>query len=602
MGIVSLYFKKRWVFMGGLLLILGALSVCSPDPFSKACQSYEEAADPSPGLSTPWNEVESGLQASMGSVDRHYFKHSIPQVTPQHTWEGTVWRGETVSAQLVLWSREDVSNITCEFSDFIGEHGKKIPSQIAQARFVRYVLTDEFAEGCSHRNPEDYACYLYPDVLDDAECFHMHGKTTRPVWVTIQVPADTEPAQYTSFLTVSAEGEPVHCFEFSLEVLPRHLPPPSEWEFHLDLWQNPYAVARWHGLKPWSKAHWKKLRPLMNMLAQAGQKVITVSVNEKPWAAQTYDPFESMVEWRKKTDGTWAYDYRIFDQWVEFMMDLGIRDQINCYSLIPWTQELVYFDENTGQRQSVEIRPGSSEFARMWTPFLKDFSAHLKEKGWLDITNFAMDERAPEDMKNMLDYMNEVAPGFGIALADNHDSYKLFPDCIKDLSVSHSKGQIDREDLNYRKSKGFVTTFYVCCGDEFPNTFTFSDPAEAAFLGWYAAAAGFDGLLRWSYCSWVKDPLRDSRFITWPAGDTFIVYPEARSSIRFERLKEGIQDAEKIRILCREFEQSGTEKSRQNLLQLHAVLAEFDTFERPENLIALLQKGKIELEDLSRKK
>jgi hypothetical protein len=39
------------------------------------------------------------------------------------------------------------------------------------------------------------------------------------------------------------------------------------------------------------------------------------------------------------------------------------------------------------------------------------------------------------------------------------------------------------------------------------------------------------------------------RFRTWSSGDISIVYPEARSSIRFERLREGIQDFEKMRIL-----------------------------------------------------
>ena len=41
----------------------------------------------------------------------------------------------------------------------------------------------------------------------------------------------------------------------------------------------------------------------------------------------------------------------------------------------------------------------------------------------------------------------------------------------------------------------------------------------------------------------------DSRFRSWPAGDTYLVYPDARSSIRFERMREGVQDFEKIRII-----------------------------------------------------
>ena len=136
--------------------------------------------------------------------------------------------------------------------------------------------------------------------------------------------------------------------------------------------------------------------------------------------------------------------------------------------------------------------------------------------------------------------------------------------------------------------------------DPFPNTFTFSPPVEATFIGWYAMAAGFDGFLRWSYCSWVKDPLRDSRFRTWPAGDTYLVYPGARSSIRFERLVEGIQDAEKIRILREIFKKAGTDEAQQNLDLLNRTVAQFNLLGKPENTETLINHGKKILEDLSR--
>jgi len=68
-------------------------------------------------------------------------------------------------------------------------------------------------------------------------------------------------------------------------------------------------------------------------------------------------------------------------------------------------------------------------------------------------------------------------------------------------------------------------------------------------MGWYAAAFGYDGFLRWAYDSWTADPARDARHALWPAGDCFLVYPGARSGIRFERLREGIVDFEKVGIL-----------------------------------------------------
>jgi hypothetical protein len=159
---------------------------------------------------------------------------------------------------------------------------------------------------------------------------------------------------------------------------------------------------------------------------------------------------------------------------------------------------------------------------------------------------------------------------------------------------------VEPEDMEYRKSKGYVTTWYVCCADVFPNVFTFSPPAEGAFIGWYTTAAGFDGFLRWAYNSWVKEPLLDSRFRTWPAGDTYIVYPDARSSIRFERLREGIQDAEKIRLLREELERDGSVAAKEKLKKLNNTVAQFNIVKDPGNLEELMAKGKLVLEELSR--
>ncbi|MFA7584269.1 MAG: DUF4091 domain-containing protein, partial [Proteiniphilum sp.] len=92
-------------------------------------------------------------------------------------------------------------------------------------------------------------------------------------------------------------------------------------------------------------------------------------------------------------------------------------------------------------------------------------------------------------------------------------------------------------------------------------------------------AADLDGMLRWAYNSWVENPLTDSRFRTWPAGDTYMVYPDARSSIRFERLVEGIQDAEKIRILRKQYTDINSPESLAKLQKLEEAIAFFDTLE-----------------------
>ena len=67
--------------------------------------------------------------------------------------------------------------------------------------------------------------------------------------------------------------------------------------------------------------------------------------------------------------------------------------------------------------------------------------------------------------------------------------------------------------------------------------------------------------------------MADTRFRAWPAGDTYQVYPGALSSIRFEKMIEGIQDYEKIAILRREYK---TQNNHNKLNELGAALSKFE--------------------------
>ena len=160
-----------------------------------------------------------------------------------------------------------------------------------------------------------------------------------------------------------------------------------------------------------------------------------------------------------------------------------------------------------------------------------------------------MDERGLEAMIEAIKVIRKADPGFKISLAGNY--HAEIADDLYDYCISY--GQHFPEDVKQSREKaGKISTVYTCCSEARPNTFTFSPPAEATWIGWHAAAGNYDGYLRWAYNSWTTDPLRDSRFRTWAAGDCYLVYP-SYSSIRMERLVEGIQDYEKIRLLRKEF-------------------------------------------------
>jgi hypothetical protein len=392
---------------------------------------------------------------------------------------------------------------------------------------------------------------------------------TQPIWINVWVPAGVDAGTYRGTLTVAGEQIPTKTLPVELKVLNRTLPAPDKWAFHLDLWQNPYAVARYNKVPLWSKAHFDAMRPVMKILADAGQKVITATIMDKPWNGQTEDPFHSMIGKIKKIDGTWAYDYTVFDKWVEFMYSVGINRQINCYSLIPWALEFDYYDQASQQVRYVRAKPGSEAYNEYWGSFIKDFARHLRDKGWFEKTTIAMDERSLSQMKSVLALIHGVEPRFKVSLAGNYHAEienELYDYCI---AFGH---EFPADVRARRKQAGMISTVYTCCTEAHPNTFTFSDPAEAAWIGWHAMAKQYDGYLRWSYNSWTKDPLNDSRFRTWPAGDCYIVYPDGRSSIRMEQLIEGIQDYEKCRILKAEYSRKG-ETAR--LKRLNAVLDSF---------------------------
>mgnify|MGYP000372148276 CR=1 FL=1 len=468
----------------------------------------------------------------------------------------------------------------CPYSDL--KCGKNvIPASATTASFVGYVWTDELNKdrksGCSDRpNKADWDSSLVADVLEVRKSLDIEAQCTQPLWVNIWVPQDIPSGVYKGALTVSGENFADVRLPMKINVQKRTLPDPAQWVFHLDLWQNPYAVARYYNVPLWSRQHFDIMKPLMQQLANAGQKVITASVMHHPWAGQTEDPFDSMVFRMKKIDGSWVYDYTVFDRWVEFMMSVGINQQINCYSMVPWELSFQYFDQATNSLQFVKTAPGEPAYEEIWVAMLASFSKHLKEKGWFDICTIAMDERPMEVMQKTLKVIRKADPEFKVSLAGNYHA-EIEPD-LYDYCITI--GQNFPEEVRLRRlAENKRTTYYTCCTEAHPNTFTFSDPAEAAWMSYYCSKKHLDGYLRWAYNSWPLEPLLDSRFRTWAAGDTYLVYPGARSCIRFERLIEGIQAHEKITILRQEFEKKG---DKAGLKKIEKMLAPFRLGAMPE--------------------
>ena len=557
---------------------------------------YEELPNPVATDASKWARVTNPIIA-WGSTDVRYNKELPAQVTPIAIMNLTGWMGEKLSAQFVISTNRDMKNVSVEVSDILAKN-YKISKWNTERGFVRYVMTDELNKdgkgGCGRRpNSAEWDSTLVADVIDHVTpTLDIKANTTQPVWVSVKVPRENIiKGIYRGTVTVKEDGKVLAELPLTVTVKNHVLPAPKDWAFHLDLWQNPYAVSRYYNVEPFSKEHFDLMRPIMKRYADAGGKVITASIMHKPWNGQTFDPFESMVTWMKKADGTWWFDYTVFDKWVEFMMSLGIKKEIGCFSMVPWRLSFQYFDQASNQFKYFTGKPGEPEYEEFWTRMLKSFALHLKEKGWFDITHIAMDERSMKDMLATIAVIKKADKDFKISLAGSYHKELLEP--LNDYCVTMAE-TFSPEEIAARRAKGMTTTYYTCCAEARPNTFTFSPPAEAEYLGWFAAKAGVDGYLRWALNSWVEKPLHDSRFTNWAAGDTYILYPDARTSIRFERLIEGIQAYEKIRILRNATDKRGRSKNYGK--QLDKILEAFDPLTlTPASATDVVKKAKQEL-------
>jgi hypothetical protein len=514
-----------------------------------------------------WRDLQRPTNVSFANNNIHYRNDIVPKITIKKNEALTAWKGEKVNTEILVWTSKPIADLRLTTTDLKDGSGHVIDKKNIALSFVKYVWTDGyFGNGCGKRNNQQLDSSLVADIIDNVSKGSVKGNSVQPVWVSVQVPLNARPGKYAGKIAVSIDNK-TSMLDLQVEVSDKELPAPEKWSFDLDLWQYPVCIARFHKVELWSDEHFKIMRPYFEMLANAGQKCITISMIEGGNQSKEVSP--AMIKFIKKADGSWQYDYSLFDKYVSFVMICGINKRINCYSMIPWTMNFSYHDEASNTDTSFTTTVNSQAYKNYWQSFLIDFAAHLKQKKWFEKTSIAMDERKLDDMLAAIKIVKETDTGWHVSLAGSY--HPELADKIYDYSIFKAS-LFSKEELRYRNEHKLPSTFYTSCEGEKPNMFTFSSPAESVWMGWYAAAKGFTGYLRWGYNLWNDHPLIDSRWI-YPGGDAFQIYPGPRSSVRFEKLLEGIQDFEKIRILKEVYQKTNNKKG---LSIINNSLSEFE--------------------------
>ena len=173
-----------------------------------------------------WSYIPEELQVSFGSIDERYDRNRVPFFRSTPVWKGTAWRGEKINIQFVLWTNRGARQVQVIPKKLKNEKNQIIDPSNLQARFVRYALSDDYFYGCNP-NTQRKSPILVADILDNLDCLDIPANTTRPVWLTIDIPSDAAPGMYQGTITIKAKGENDKSLMIHLELLTLELPPPS---------------------------------------------------------------------------------------------------------------------------------------------------------------------------------------------------------------------------------------------------------------------------------------------------------------------------------------------------------------------------------------
>lgn len=497
-----------------------------------------------------WNALKPGLNVSFATTDQLYFRSEVPAIQQDLSLEETVWKGERLNAQVLVYTKDTIDQVRFVLNDLVGTNGKKIGKNNMQLDMVRYVVSNyPYAAKnvtCGESPYKDL--YLMPDRFEPFDRFEVPGRSLRPVWLTVNVPQNMDAGTYTGSIDVISKGVKTNTLTVKLRVQDQVLPAPKDWQHRLDLWQNPVVLARRNNIEPWSEEHRALLKQHLKLYADAGGKFITTYAVHSPWSDNSYMIEETMIEWIKDKNGKFRFDYKMFDDYVQLAMDAGVTDAITIYTPIPWGNRFRFMNEATGNYEYPSWTPETDSFRIVWNVFLTDLRSHLQKKKWLDKTYLGINENEMKQTLAAIKVIRAHSKDWKITYAGNW--HKELDQLLDDYSYLYGE-ESTQQVIKDRASKGMTTTYYVCCNPPVPNNFVFSPPIEGRWISWYTAAMGYDGFLRWAYDAWPADPNRDARHTLWPAGDCFMVYPGGKSGIRYEKLREGIVDFEKIQLLKR---------------------------------------------------
>jgi hypothetical protein len=466
-------------------------------------------------------------------------------------------RNQHLSVQLAIRSSHPLPGITADVKPLEGGAGRSISS--VDVHHVGYVVVGSHPPDSPPDELVGTAPGWYPDPLEDFP-FDLEARRTTPVWVTISIPADAAPGVYVGSILLRSGERLVARRPFRLRVVSASVP--AEMSLKVTNWftLDDKTSQQFFGVAAYSPQWWTLVSNVAHVLAAHRQNVIIT-------------PLLTLIQPRLE-DGNLHYDFTNFDRWVETFQQAGaigyiegshLLDRAGSYdaSLVASTYQVV-----DGKPQKVSLPPDDPRVEPAVSAFLAALGAHLKEKGW-DTRYFqhVLDEahgNEPPYYARFAALIHQQMPG--IPTIDAIDAENLPEELQKNCDIWVPQlGRFDDQMamLKQRIGNDHPVWFYTCLYPQkrYLNRLMDLPLIKVRLLQWLDFRYGFTGFLHWGGNYWTPKPLLDTQLVIddntelLPSGDAFVVYPDrqhlaVRSSIRFEAMRESIEDYEMLRALA----------------------------------------------------
>ncbi len=478
-------------------------------------------------------------------------------------------RGERVSFQLLIKNlsekrRKVYANV------WVGDEFKKY-ARVARVGHVPVRLA-----AYADRSDENYISKepgLYPDVLypitekDDIPC-EIDNITS--VCITLDLPKNIKSGKHTvEVFAYDNKSELTQSVKVVLDIKKTVMPKNdlifTQW-FHCD------SIASHFNVPMMSKKHWLLIERFIKTAARTGITMILTPMFTPPLDTTVGGERPTMqLVGVKKNGEKYEFDFTLLDKWFRLCKKYGIEYFEMSHLYTQWgaancPKIVVNEDGEDKKLFGWHVDAHGDMYKNFLSQFLPALTSHLKDLGIADKCYFHISDEPsanPEkpDLENYRKAREFISPylkDFKIMDAlSNIDFYQTGLVDIPVCSTSHIDPFME-EDIDERWT-------YYCCGpghSNYSNRFIAMPSCRTRVIGIQMYANDIVGFLQWGYNFYYSERSKykiDPYQITdgdnsWPAGDTFSVYPyndDAIESIRTVVFYDGLQD----RMLLKALEQ-----------------------------------------------